>query len=59
MAVATGETLPAVAESAEIMLLIDNLPSVVSELRTKESAEQRFTGEVERYMPSFPRERVM
>jgi hypothetical protein len=43
MAVATGETLPAVAESAEIMLLIDNLPSVVSELRTKESAEQRFT----------------
>ena len=41
-----GTTLQAFTESAEVLDLLDKLPSVVSDMRTMESAEQRFTGAV-------------
>lgn len=41
---AEGPVLQAFTESAEVLGLLGNLPSVVSELHTRENAEQRFTG---------------
>lgn len=42
---ATGSPLQAFAEISEVISLLDNLPSVVCDLRSKESAEQQFMGE--------------
>lgn len=41
---AEGAVLQSFTESAEVLDLLGKLPSVVSELYTKENAEQRFTG---------------
>ena len=40
-----GATLQTFVESTEVMQLLDELPFVVRDLRKKEIAEQRFTGE--------------
>ena len=39
------ETLQTFAESTEVMQSLDELPTVVCDLRRKEIAEERFTGE--------------
>ena len=44
MAVSEEATALTLAESTELLLLLDNLPSVVADLRAMESAEQRFAG---------------
>lgn len=41
---AEGAVLQAFTESEEVLGLLEKLPSVVSELHTRENAEQRFTG---------------
>ena len=41
---AVGATLQAFTESTEVLCFIDALPSVVYDLRSKEYAEQQFTG---------------
>ena len=43
--VVQGETLQTFAESTEVMQSLDELPTVVCDLRRKEIAEERFTGE--------------
>ena len=40
-----GETLQTFAENTEAMQSLDELPTVVCDLRRKEIAEERFTGE--------------
>lgn len=40
-----GPSLQEFVEVEEVLALVDDLPSAVGDIRTREIAEQRFTGE--------------